>query len=249
MVLDPIASSIYNSGQFSLVKRYSHGVQFGIHYTYSSNISESDNFLIPVQDPFNPRSFSGRSDIDQPHRLVGNYTFIIPTMWRDKPLMSRLVSGWELSGITTWSSGFAFPVYNAQNALGLLPGQNPNTFIQFASLNGFGIPGTASSDFNSNPEFVANPTNSGILSNQGRNILRTRRFFNTDMAFVKNTRTFSEDQNLQLRFEVFNLFNRRNFSEIPLSLVNTVTNEDLFLNQSETDALGRSFMFTARYFF
>lgn len=249
MVLDPIANSIYNSGQFSLIKRFSHGVQFGAHYTYSSNISESDNFLIPVPNPFNPRAYSGRSNIDQPHRFVANYTFIIPTIMRDSPLMSRLVSGWELSGITAWASGFPLTVYNAQNALGLLPGQNPAAFTQFASFNPLGVPRTGTSEFDPNPQFIADPTNSGVISNQGRNILRSQRFFNTDVAFVKNTRTFSEDQNLQLRFEVFNLFNRRNFSQVPLSVVNNTTNPVLFLSEGETDALGRSFMFTARYFF
>jgi hypothetical protein len=175
--------------------------------------------------------------------------FTIPTIWRDKGLLSRLVSGWELSGITTVASGFPYTVYNAQNALGLLPGQNPIAFTQFASVNPFGIPGTGSTDFNPTPQFISNPTNSGVISNQGRNTLRTQRFINTDMALVKNTKTFSEDQSIQLRIEAFNVFNHRSFTDVPLNTVNAVTNQTLFLNPSETNALGRSFMFTARYFF
>lgn len=249
LALDPIGNSIYNSGQFSLVKRYSHGIQFGAHYTFSSAISDGDNFLVPVANPFDPRGQRGRSDFDQPHRFVGNYMFVVPTLFRDKPFMSRLVSGWEVSGITTWASGFPYTVYNTQNALGILPGQNPNIFTQFASVNAAGLPGTATSEFVANPQFIANPANSGVVSNQGRNTLRTQRFINTDMAFVKNTRTFSEDQSLQFRFEVFNVFNHKSFNNVPLSTVNAVTNEPLFLNLGQTNALGRQFLFTARYFF
>jgi hypothetical protein len=249
MLLDPIANSNYNSGQFSLEKRFSHGVQFGVHYTYSANISEGDSILIPVSNPFNPLGDRARSDLDQPHRFVANYTFVVPTLMRNRGYMSRLVSGWELSGITTWASGFPFSVYNAQNALGLLPGQNPNPFTEFAFFNPNGVSGAPSSALIDNPSYIATPTNSGIASNLGRNTFRTGKVFNTDLAFVKNTRTFTEDQHVQLRFEAFNVFNRSNFTNVPLNVVNSFTDSGVFLNPHETNIQGRSFMFTARYFF
>lgn len=250
LVLDPNADSIYNAGQFSLVKRYSYGIQFGAHYTYSSAISESDTFLTPLANPFLGLEFNrGRSDFDQPHRFVGNYVFVVPTVWRDRPLMSRLVSGWELSGVTTWASGFPFTVYNAQNPLGILPGQNPAVFTQFASFNPNGAPGTASAWFVNDPRFIADPTSSGIVSNLGRNTLRTQKFINTDMALVKNIRTFSEDQSLQFRWEVFNVFNHRSFTAVPLAVISSDTDQFRFLNAGQTEAPGRSMLFTARYFF
>ena len=126
---------------------------------------------------------------------------------------------------------------------------NPYLFTQLASANQNGIPGTATSLGSINPQFIANPTNSGILSNLGRNTLRTQRFVNTDMAFVKNTRTFSEDQSFQFRFEVFNIFNHKSFSAVPYSTVNAFTDTTRFLNFGQTNALGRSMSFAARYFF
>ena len=163
--------------------------------------------------------------------------------------MSRLISGWELSGITTWASGLPYTPYTSENPLGLLPSMNPNVFTQFALFNPAGVPGTATSLGVDNPMFVAGTPNSGIASNMGRNRLRTGRFINTDMAFVKNTRTFSEDQSVQLRFEVFNVFNHKSFTGVPLATVNGFTDVSRFLNLGQTDALGRSMMFTARYFF
>lgn len=249
MAIDPIGNSIYNSGQFSVIKRFGYGVQLGANYTYSSSIDYGSNFLIPASNPFDLGADRARSDLDQPHRFSGNYLFVIPTIWRDRPFMSRLISGWELSGITTVASGLPYTPINSQNALGLLPGMNPDVFTQFASVNPFGIPGTPTSIGVVNPFFVSNPENSGIFSNLGRNRLRTNRFINTDMAFVKNTRAFTEDQSLQLRFEVFNVFNHKSFTNVPLATVNGFTDVSRFLNLGETNALGRSMDFTARFFF
>jgi hypothetical protein len=232
-----------------VIKRFSYGVQLGAHYTYSSSIDYGSNFLIPASNPFDLKADRGRSDFDQPQRFVGNYTFVIPTLWRDHPFMSRLISGWELSGITTWASGFPYTPINSRNALGLLAGMNPNVYTQFASFNPSGVPGTATSVGVDNPTFISNPANSGIVSNLGRNTLRTGRFINTDMAFVKSTRTFTEDQSLQVRFEVFNVFNHKSFTGVPLSTVNSVTDLSRFMNLGQTNALGRSMMFTARYLF
>jgi outer membrane receptor protein involved in Fe transport len=249
MLLDPIGNSIYNSGQFSLEKRFGYGVQFGLHYTYSSSISDADNLLVPISNPFNPLGERARSNWDQPHRFVGNYTFVVPTIWRDKPFMSRLISGWELSGITTLASGLPFSDINANNALGLLPGQNPTPFTELAFFNANRTPGTASSPLVLNPQFVASPTNSGIIPNLQRNTFRTKNYYNTDLAFVKNTRTFTEDQYVQLRFEAFNVFNRSNFIATPQNVINSTSNLGLFNNFEQTNAPGRSFMMSARYFF
>ncbi len=71
----------------------------------------------------------------------------------------------------------------------------------------------------------------------------------TDFAFVKRFRTFGERQSLEVRWEVFNVFNRRNFTVIPFNTVNNATNPALFLNLGQTNVDGRSMIFTARYIF
>jgi hypothetical protein len=246
--IEPGANSIYNSGQLTLEKRFSHGIQLGVNYTYSSFITDSDNFLVPSSNPFNLSADRARSDFDQPHRFVANYAFQVPHI-SGRPVMTALLSGWQISGITTVASGNPYSVLNSNNALGLLPGQNPNILTQRASINPSGVPGTATSVDVANPQFVANPTNSGIFSNQGRNTLRTGRTINTDLALVKSTRTFSENQSLQLRLEVFNVFNHHSLNQIPPNVVGSSINTFQFLNQGNFDVPGRSLMLTARYFF
>jgi hypothetical protein len=55
-------------------------------------------------------------------------------------------------------------------------------------------------------------TPAGLYGNAGRNILRGPGFAQVDASIFKNTR-FSENVSLQLRLEVFNLFNRANYAD------------------------------------
>ncbi len=243
--IESSGNSIYNAGQFSVQKRFSYGVQLGIQYTYSSFISDSDNFLTLASNPFNLRADRARSDFDQPHRFVANYVFQVPPI-HNMPLARYLLSGWELSGITTVASGTPYSVFNADNALGILPGQNPNLLFQRALFNPSGIPGSTT-----NPIFAGIPANSGIISTLGRNTLRTGRTINTDLALVKSTKTFSENQSIQFRLEVFNVFNHASFNQIPYNLVSSSTSIDTlrFLNLDQEDVARRAAMLTVRYFF
>jgi hypothetical protein len=236
MSIEPSGLSRYNSGQFTLTKRYSWGVQFNLNYTYSSYISDSDTFLIPASNPFDTSADRARSAFDQPHRFVADYIFQVP-FFEDKGLLTRLLGGWELAGVTTVASGMPFTVYNAQNAFGLLPGQFTTLVPNQRAFTGSG------------GSFQPIPANAGVIGNLGRNTFRTGKISNTDLALVKSIQTFSENQALQLRGEVFNVFNHRSLTGVPFNLVDSDLDTFRFLNQGQTYAPGRTFMFTARYLF
>jgi hypothetical protein len=102
---------------------------------------------------------------------------------------------------------------------------------------------------NPNARFLAFPTNSGVLGSLGANTQRTGGANNTNMAVVKNVKTYGESQSLQIRWEVTNIFNHRNFTVIPLNTVGSSTNAFQFLNLGQTNVTGRSMLFTARYSF
>jgi hypothetical protein len=69
------------------------------------------------------------------------------------------------------------------------------------------------------------------------------------MGVVKNIRTFSESQKLQLRVDSFNLFGHRNFTTIPTNSLGNTNNLTNFLNFGLTNISGRTFQFGMRYFF
>ncbi len=265
------AKSSYHAGQFTFEKRFGQVGMFGknfgqffinANYTFSAFISESDDILggapnrtLP-QDPRNPTGDRGRSGFDQPHRFVMNYLYISPTVFNNGNLFNRFLNGllseWQLSGVTTYASGTPFTVFNANNALGILAGQIGTVAgSQRVSVNPAGQYPLVSTPTNPNPNayFIVNDANSGIVGSLGANTERTGNTKNWNMALTKNFKTFTESQSLQLRMEVFNVFNRRNFTLIPSNTIGNTVNTDLFLNLGRTNVSGRTFTFGARYNF
>jgi outer membrane receptor protein involved in Fe transport len=274
-----IASSIYHSGQFTLEKRFSSlhvngsdfgGLTFNTNFTYSMFISESDDVLggqtnrtIP-SDPRNPGIDRGRSGFDQPRRLVASYVWQSPEILKEHWLANRLLSGWEIAGVTTLADGTPYSLLSANNQLGIAPSSistvqlsqrlmvvNPAanddsfTIATVATVNGqrqLVFP-------NPNAHYALIPAESGFLGNLGANTKRTGGTANTDLSAVKNIRTFGENQRLQLRAEVFNIFNRRSFTTIPTNTLSATTSAATFLNLGLTNVGGRSFLFGARYYF
>jgi len=262
-----IASSSYNSFQFSLDKRFGRVNTFGIdwgsflmnaNYTWSRFISESDDVLggqanrtLPA-DPRCPKCDRGPSGFDQPHRMVVSSIWAAPGAQSNNFFVSRILGGWELSQVTTLSSGTPFTVFNANNALGILPGQVSTVEgSQRVSINPNGTYPLVSTPTapNASAYFIVHAANSGIIGDSSSNSQRTGGTINTNLAVVKNFRTVGESQRLQLRAEITNLFNRRSFTANPSNTIGNTVNTTLFLDFGQTNVGGRTFLFGARYFF
>ncbi len=266
------ALSSYHAGQFSLEKRLSRvslfGANFGdlvmnANYTFSAFISESDDILggqanrtLP-SDPRDPKLDKARSGFDQPHRFVTNFVWAAPDVITSgsgfgRAFGARVLNGWQLSAVGTYSSGTPFSVLSLNNALGILPGQISTVEgSQRVSVNPSGIYPLVSTPTLpvANAYFIVNAANSGIRGSLGANTERTGGTQNWNLAAVKNIRTFGERQRFQLRAEVFNLFNHRNFTAIPANSLGNSPNLTTFLNKGFTNVGGRGFTFGARYFF
>jgi hypothetical protein len=262
-----IASSIYHAGQFTLERRLSNvhfggtnfgGLLFNVNYTYSMFISESDDVLggqanrtLPA-DPRNPGLDRARSGFDQPNRFIASYVWQSPDVFRGNAFANRILSGWEISGVTTSASGTPYSVLSTNNALGILAGQVSTVEgSQRVSVNPNGIYPLVSTPTApvANAYFIVNAANSGILGTLGANTQRTGTTNRTDLGLVKNIRTFGESQRLQLRVDIFNVFNHRNFTLIPANSLGNTNNLTQFLNLGLTNVTGRTFQMGARYFF
>jgi outer membrane receptor protein involved in Fe transport len=262
-----IANSIYHAGQVTLERRFSKigigdanlgSLLFNANFTYSSFISEADDVLggqanrtLPA-DPRCPECDRGRSGFDQPLRFVASYVWQSPDVFRSSSVLSRLFSGYEITGITTLADGTPFHVLSNNNALGILPGQVSTVEgSQRVSINPGGTFPLVSTPTTpvANAYFIVNAANSGIVGSMGANTLRTGGTIRTDLGLVKNIKTFGETQRLQFRADVFNVFNRRNFTTIPTNSLGNTNNLTNFLNFGLTNISGRSFQFGMRYFF
>src|SRR5207253_7144050 len=119
------ASSVYHALQVSFSKRMSRGLLIEGNYTWAKNIEEG----LSHQDSYNLRADRSLASIDVARRLVISYLYELPfgrgkRFGADSPrIVSLLIGGWQLNGITTLQSGTPLSL-SASNTAGLF---NPLT--------------------------------------------------------------------------------------------------------------------------
>jgi hypothetical protein len=206
-----IGKSNYNSLQLS-VHHTSGRLELSAGYTYSKSLDDSSNLGEEV-NPINPALSYALSSFDIRHNFVVSYNYKIP-FERLFHSSNRWTQGWELSGITHFSTGL--PVTLVDYGDNSLLGAEPN------GINNYGV---------DEPDYAGGPLNLNHNPRNGQpyfdpaqfsqNALGTpgtarRRFFygpgmnNYDMALLKNL-SLSESRSLQFRIEAFNVFNHAQF--------------------------------------
>jgi hypothetical protein len=206
-----IGNSNYNAFQVTL-RHTSKRLNVLAGYTYSKSQDQSSNLGEEV-NPLDPALSKALSAFDVKHNFVVSYTYQIP-LERFFRASNRWTQGWELSGITRFSSGLPVTLINfGDNSL---LGSEPN------GINNFGVD---EPDYSGGPlDLNQNPRNRNSYFNTAQfseNALGTpgtskRRFFygpgmdDYDTALVKNMR-LAESKSLQFRIEAFNIFNHAQF--------------------------------------
>ena len=119
------------------------------------------------------------------------------------------MQGWQLGVVANYASGIPFtPFIGFDYAKDLSSDPNPQKPDWATGFNpGNAIVGSPDNWFDANA-FVLPPA--GDYGNAGRNILRGPDLKMVDVSVFKNT--LIGKQNVQLRIEIFNLFNRANFA-------------------------------------
>ncbi len=215
--------SFYNSLQISAERRLSRGLQYQASYTFSRSIddisgpysSDFNNDPGTPQNPFDRKGDRGLSSFNVNHALVINYTYDLP-FGPGKPFgggltgaAGKLIEGWQLSGITTFYTGYPFTIRNGfDRALALGNHNRPNLKPGAKER----ILGTVERWFDPSV-YELQPI--GTYGNVGRNTLIGPGFNNFDFTLTKSI-ALAEDKSIQFRVEFFNIFNHPNF-EPPLN--------------------------------
>jgi Carboxypeptidase regulatory-like domain len=159
----------------------------------------------------NPSLDYARSDFNVGQRFVASYIYQLPIGTGKKFLGSVnrgvdfLVGGWQITGITTFQSGFPFTV-GASDAFGL-----NNTFGQRANyVPGCNINAGISRFQRLNPSCFTQPA-AGTFGNTGRGFLTQPGLNNWDMGVSKYI-TIYERARLEFRFDSFNTFNHHQYN-------------------------------------
>jgi len=206
-----IGNSNFNSLQVTL-RHTSKNVTVLAGYTYGKSQDQSSN-LGEAVNPFDPSLSKALSSFDVKHNFVASYSYKIPFehLFRAG---NRWTQGWELSGITRFSTGFPVTLVNyGDNSL---IGAEPN------GINNYGVDEPdylgCPLQLNSNPRhglpyFTIAQFTENALGSPGT---ARRRFFygpgmeNFDLALLKNVK-LTETKSLQFRVEAFNAFNHAQF--------------------------------------
>ena len=183
-------------------------------YTLSKSIDQSSSLAEAVYPDVTGLSNAGLSRalsaFDLTHNFVATYRYTLPLGER----WPRLTEGWDVSGLTRFSTGF--PVTLANNNDTSLLGTQPNGI----NNNGVDEPDVAAGDLKLNRRPGANgyAFNTSLFSLPALGTLgdARRRFFygpgadNTDLALAKITKLHGSTS-LELRVEGFNVFNHGQF--------------------------------------
>jgi len=212
--LNSVGNSNYNALQSTLRIRGWHGLSGQVAYTWAHELDTMTEYRGSIQfDPTNPKLDYASGDFDTRQNLTLFWNYDIPGSSHGPKILTH---GWQLSSLVSLHGGqpFNFPSPNATSgtqrpglnlvsdpfagvshtfsrAAGGLPWVNPAAFCVPGSV---GCPGTTSS-----------------IGDLGRNAFYGPGFGDMDLSVIKNI-PFTERVKLQLRAEMFNVFNRKNLA-------------------------------------
>ncbi|PWT92051.1 MAG: hypothetical protein C5B55_07025, partial [Blastocatellia bacterium] len=222
-------ASSYDGLLMSLRKRFSHGLQFDFNYTWSHAIDNGSSVVNTVTgglvcDLTNLRVCRGDSDFDIRHLVNANFIYELPIgrghwLGGNAPgWVNQIIGGWEVTGIFTARSGLPWSTTTTAFPVGF----NFNSPAAFNSSDANALKESIHDDPTNNTiQFFQNPTtvtqsvlrfpHHGEIGN--RNVLRGPAFWNIDTLLLKNWKMpWSERQELQFRWESYNLFNHNSFA-------------------------------------
>lgn len=222
-----IGNSVYHSLQAKIVKRFRTGGTLLADYTWSKNISDADttfgflesNAVGSIQDFYNLAGSRSLTSFDVAHRVVVSYVEDLPfgegQKWlaNVRGLTGKLVSGWRVTGITTFQGGFPLPLTAQATTLQTTFGAGttrPNVLTGCDKIIDGSAQSRLSQWFNvscfSQPGAFAFGSESRTDPN-----LRTAGIANYDFSVVKRTQ-ITERVGLDFNAEFFNIFNRVQFA-------------------------------------
>jgi hypothetical protein len=221
----PVGNSMYHALQLKAEKRFSHGLQALVTYTFSKSIDDSSvgglTWLagIPsgLRNPNNRSLERSVSAFDIPHVLGLSYVFELP-VGRGKalgnnwhPIVNALFGGWKTNGIWRFSSGQPLAVtFSGSTPLPTYGAQRPDLLARLEK--------TSNSNFLqqyfANPEVVVKPA-PFTLGTAPRTIasVRTPGVNNANLSLLKSfdISWLREGMRTEFRAESFNALNHPQF--------------------------------------
>jgi hypothetical protein len=211
-------SANYHSLQVTAQRRYKQGLTLGMAYTWSKALGTGGDGEGDFINPICSRCVDYRVlGFDRTHTMVINYLYDLPKLKSNNWFAKGVVNGWQLTGVTQFLSGqptelgFSIPnISNTQRISGSWT-EGPRVVITGDPQDGFSREN--SFDFTQVRLPNINP------GPQPRSIIRRPGISVTDLSVFKNIPLGGDSSRyIQLRAEMFNVFNHAQFDNLNTGL-------------------------------
>jgi hypothetical protein len=220
--METLGHSTYNSLQIQLQKRFSHGLNFSVAYTFSKKLTNAGESQVGEQNA-GPMDFydlaldKSLSYNDLPHVLAIGYAYELPIgagkpfLNTQTPVIRQLISGWQVSGMHRYQSGPPLRISGGFDT-GIFSSNRP-TYVRGEDIR----TEVSAAEFDPAIHRWLNPN---AFSNGERFQFgdvprtiheRTFPFYDESFGVLKKTR-LTEGVRLEFRAEFYNLLNRVNFA-------------------------------------
>jgi hypothetical protein len=220
--METLGHSTYNSLQLHVQKRLSHGLNFSVAYTFSKKLSNAGESQIFEQnagplDYYNLQLDKALSYNDLPHVLATGYSYELPVgrgkpfLNTQTPVLTHLISGWQISGMHRYQSGpplrvsggFGTGIFSG-NRPTYVRGQNVRTDVSAGEFDPAVHRWLNINAFSQGERFQFGDVPRTLPQ-------RSFPFFDESFSLLKKTR-FAETVQVEFRAEFYNVLNRVNFS-------------------------------------
>jgi hypothetical protein len=216
--LNTVGTSNYNALQTIFRTRMWHGLSSQFGYTWSHALDEISEYrAVVLDDAFNRQADYGNSDYDTRHLFTISMTYDVPkAKWAESGWSKRIFNNWEVSSIMNFHSGQPYDeVLSGLNVIG-------DPFSGLSHKYDATLPGVQWI----NPSAFCSPSDPGCGGSPvQRNKYVGPNFKDVDLSVIKYI-PITERVKIQLRADMFNLFNRINFAS-GVGTVNLSCAEDL----------------------
>ena len=228
---DGLSSVNYHGLQTQVQHRMSHGLQFGLAFSWSKTMgtcgaqAQANNSGCAIVDPYRPirDNFYGPLPWDRKFVTSANFTYQIPKVSINKAV-DAVLSNWTLSGMMAWQTGAPVtPECSSLSAGAANSDPSLTGYGAFTASNPAGARCQAVADANSGVKDFDHQFNTsaftlapvGTFGNIGIGILRQPTWNNFDLTLDKRI-PLSKDGKRQIRarIEAYNVFNHTEFNSI-----------------------------------
>ena len=218
-------SSSYNSLQLSAQRRVSRGLNLSVAYTYGKALNNFDVETSDLRVPFDAGLDKGSASFDRRHVLAMSYVYALPFFEKSTSAARYFLGGWQVSGVVALQTGQFVSISGGSRA-STSPSNGFGTNVDLVG-DWRAVPGGQSENpvFSSSGAYVSGgwinraafTPRTSLIGNVPRNLIELPSTQNFNLTLMKKI-NLNERFRLQLRGEVFNLFNHPNFRTVVTNL-------------------------------